>query len=79
MSVKGIKKDHEEIAPQGDFDIPNTGPALRVVTQDGRNPSSQNIPITNRTDHHRLAMTSMGSSTSPSPESGKTGNGPTFK
>ncbi len=79
MALKGIKSTHKEIAPQGDFDLPNTGPALTIKTQDGRNPELRNIPITQRTDHHRKEHTSMGHATSPSQETGKTNKGPDFK
>jgi len=77
--MKGIKATQDNLEPQGSFDLPATGPALRIVTQDGRNPENRNIPITNRTDHSSKESTSMGQSTSPSPEIGKIGNGPTSK
>lgn len=79
MARKGIKSDHKEIATNGGFDMPNTGPSLTIRTQDGRNPESRNIPITNRTDHYHKESTRMPNSTAPSPGVGKVGNGPKFK
>lgn len=58
MAMKGIKAKQECLEEQGDFDLPKTGPKLRIVTQQGRSPESRNISITNRTNHYQKEQTS---------------------
>ena len=76
--MNGIKGD--KTSGPGEMNIPETGGKLRIVTQDGRNPSSENIDIgTLRTGHYRKGIVGSGHPDTVSPETGKTGNGPTFK
>ena len=58
MAMKGIKAKQECLEEQGEFNLPKTGPKLRIVTQQGRSPESRNISITNRTNHYRKEQTS---------------------
>ncbi len=76
MANKGIKTEKENLAPDGAFNLPQTGPGMVVKTQDGRNPETKRIPVTRRVDHHRVPFTSMGASTDAPPELGKTNQGP---
>lgn len=79
MAINGIKAKQPNLEIQGTYGNPETGAAMVIKTQDGRTPSSHNISITNRVDHHRKGITSMNQSTAPGPEIGKVNYGPSFK
>ncbi len=80
LSTKGIGSNQEGLEKEGGFDLQATGPALRIVMQDGRNPSSKNIDIGSlRTTHPRSDQGNSGHPDTISPNIGKTNQGPSFK